>query len=55
MSTVGRLWRSRKTRLRRIIDSYKSYAMIIRKKPKEIDFKEWKIFAKRKSSPVFKV
>ncbi|KAF6164125.1 hypothetical protein GIB67_017709 [Kingdonia uniflora] len=53
MSTVGRLWRSHKTRLRRIIDTCKSDAMIIKKKSKEIDLKEWKIYVKGKSSPVF--
>ncbi|KAF6167570.1 hypothetical protein GIB67_031153, partial [Kingdonia uniflora] len=45
---------SRKIRLRRIIDSCKSDAMIMKKSPKEIDLKEWKIFVKGKSSPVFK-
>ncbi|KAF6141965.1 hypothetical protein GIB67_037933 [Kingdonia uniflora] len=54
-STVGRLSRSCKTRLRRIIDSYKSDAMIMKKRPKEIDLKEWKFFVKGKSSPVFKI
>ncbi|KAF6146702.1 hypothetical protein GIB67_008988 [Kingdonia uniflora] len=54
MRTVGRLWRSCKTRLRRIIDSCKSDAMIMKKRPKEIDLKEWKFFVKGKSSPVFK-
>ncbi|KAF6134573.1 hypothetical protein GIB67_022313 [Kingdonia uniflora] len=55
MSTVGRLWRSRKTRLRRIIYSCKSDAKIIKKRPKEIDLKEWKFFVKGKSSRVFKI
>ncbi|KAF6158968.1 hypothetical protein GIB67_042049, partial [Kingdonia uniflora] len=55
MSTVGRLWRSHKTRLRRIIDSCKSDAMIMKKRLKEINLKEWKFFVKRKSYPVFKV
>ncbi|KAF6173838.1 hypothetical protein GIB67_039789 [Kingdonia uniflora] len=54
MGTVGRLQRSRKVRLRRIIDSYKSNAMIMNKRPKEIDLKEWNFFVKGKSSPVFK-
>ncbi|KAF6139304.1 hypothetical protein GIB67_021514 [Kingdonia uniflora] len=46
MSTVGRLWRNHKTRLRRLIDSCKSDAMIMKKRPKEIDLKEWNFLLK---------
>ncbi|KAF6158336.1 hypothetical protein GIB67_022416, partial [Kingdonia uniflora] len=53
MRTVGRLWRSYKTRLRGIIDCCKSNAMVLEKKTKKIDPKDWKIFIKGKSSPRF--
>ncbi|KAF6169344.1 hypothetical protein GIB67_016514 [Kingdonia uniflora] len=54
MRTVGRLCRSHKSRLRRIIDSCKSNVMIIIKRPKEIDLKKWKSFVEGNSSPIFK-
>ncbi|KAF6154935.1 hypothetical protein GIB67_018372, partial [Kingdonia uniflora] len=55
LQSLGKLWRSYKSRLRAKIDSCKSQEELETAKPKHIDSTHWKTFAKRKSSINFTV
>ncbi|KAF6170983.1 hypothetical protein GIB67_014800 [Kingdonia uniflora] len=49
LQSLGKLWRSYKSRLRAKIDTYKLQEEVEAAKPKHFDSMHWKTFAKRKS------